>query len=1635
MVTLSEQSFHYNAVNRWFRENAAKCERVITCNIFLGRTCNIPVDPLLLATIRRGRPSTKVKLTHAGRIAYEHLCEELLDDPLDISNLIPEHILPTARVTRLCTPDEKKQPEAAKCRSEEMQKICTRFRAFDRLCPFDQLVEHCKTNNTTVTLSRAHIITSKKFVEFEEARHKWKGRFVVDGDRIFRLPSNTRVHNPCSGISSTIGSLETARFIIFHALLYDHPLESIDVTSAYLQAEWPADFEEHWILLTADVIDALPDQLRQAAKQLDRPCLRLRVAVYGHPASGHIWGNHLARTLADIGWQQRQPTGAIYVRDAGKAALSTYVDDLISSADRATQDLTWSGLEGHYECDTTGAATDLFIGLTIRRCTYYQFRWAIIDMSAYAILIVSTYEKYWNVTDIPLAWSPLSEDPRDCTEPPAPHPVHNLKHIQGIIHMILWLCRCGRTDIAAACSLIASTICAWTPCSARGLLRIVGYIKATKDLNLTSRVHVDDTPDDLHVVCYTDSDWHAPRSLSGEVTAIVSARGTFGPLLHAGTRQPICADNVGGAENIAAHRGTRNALPWLDLLTETISPHCDRLLLRADNATVERTIVRGDTTALQTFSRAIKFRCCTLRDLHQHQQLLFRHIPGPSNPANILTKVIAPVDIARERLLVGVFPDITDPAAEQLLLETLQTPSYPMPRTDDPNGHPATDFNRIAPTRTDAGNPTPTTPPIVRQPISRFTTTPRAPGSGPILRCLFSALLLPISRGHTLSTHPLHAHHLAGGADITTPHQQPDIHPYHTTLEGEAAPLYLQPFEGEIPNRIPETESQSRISESQYTFELPTQLCPGARRIDLRRSNPFAFRSSNPESQSAVQTPNTTCDQRAEAYQSRHPKTPTGTPLSSAPCVGGQILSLALTAMSTPGDLTIPVAAADPTAAAAPAPQSPSNTPPIIPDDHPSAAANAVAAVAGDGPAAAPQAQDRCYGRTGDTGPDDTNPTNPTEPATLQEYLDSAITPRRGDVSPASITLDSELDLPDVTADTQANLTIQSTSPTPLAAPKPANSTRLLTPGPERWSIRQPAKNTGDLKRPTIFTNQPNAQVRLFLNNLDGITPNEARNVLLNHVVRQHRALAPFIHDIHVVANNGLKGPTCAHVYITGQGDAPDVLRALFIHTTNINVPTQRTPRWTLKFEHAARLPDIPRGTFVASYPRFRPTEDAPPLAFAPGRPDTVCPAPSDLGPRVGDDCLQPFVLLLPRTEPFAWPLAERAIKFPSVKPISTDIKAHAKGTTKGSTKGTTMPSSSREHRSTPRRSRSRSNRGRRSTARDSSDTGFNHRTPVEHIPDTAIRPYYCDLRRRYDYQAEKLITLEGKADFYKHRINHLESLRPDNPRSCHQSQELSDTRNRLTKAEVRLSTLATEKDALTKQCSLHTNKIQTQAASIDKHATAASNYRTRAHTAETRVHSLEATANTLRNRAREAEIEAADHAHIARQLRIRFGLEPANPNTTPTTVHPPASPLREPHGKPSRHARSRTPKRSGRRVTKHDGISSDHSVTSPVRKVAQSIHRGREPGRSSKDTSPRKSKRSSSPATEHISRRRSRTPKHAFKRVADAERFEASPPSDILDTRRSSPSSDSSSTNSKSASPSPPPRKHAKGRSDRKHR
>ena len=71
VVTLSEQSFHYNAVNKWFRQNGAKCERVITCNS-LG---------VLILLIQKGMGIGLVPVSCVGSLIKERKLRILDTDP------------------------------------------------------------------------------------------------------------------------------------------------------------------------------------------------------------------------------------------------------------------------------------------------------------------------------------------------------------------------------------------------------------------------------------------------------------------------------------------------------------------------------------------------------------------------------------------------------------------------------------------------------------------------------------------------------------------------------------------------------------------------------------------------------------------------------------------------------------------------------------------------------------------------------------------------------------------------------------------------------------------------------------------------------------------------------------------------------------------------------------------------------------------------------------------------------------------------------------------------------------------------------------------------------------------------------------------------------------------------------------------------------------------------------------------------------------------------------------------------------------------------------------------------------------------------------------------------------------------
>ncbi|RZK33681.1 MAG: hypothetical protein EOO61_14885, partial [Hymenobacter sp.] len=76
------------------------------------------------------------------------------------------------------------------------------------------------------------------------------------------------------------------------------------------------------------------------------PVFRLRKCLYGHPASGRWWAEHLVKVLKGHGWAQLEGVPSCYARGVGahRTLLVAYVDDLVLAGQSKQVDATWKEL-------------------------------------------------------------------------------------------------------------------------------------------------------------------------------------------------------------------------------------------------------------------------------------------------------------------------------------------------------------------------------------------------------------------------------------------------------------------------------------------------------------------------------------------------------------------------------------------------------------------------------------------------------------------------------------------------------------------------------------------------------------------------------------------------------------------------------------------------------------------------------------------------------------------------------------------------------------------------------------------------------------------------------------------------------------------------------------------------------------------------------------------------------------------------------------------------------------------------------------------------------------------------------------------------------------------------------------------
>ena len=212
------------------------------------------------------------------------LDDEWLSSDDDVTGL-PAHM---ACVTRAANKTEKASPQGLKARQEEMQKLF-KFQCFGEPCTYNEM----RKSDPDGTYSGVAVLTSMKHMELPAEQRKYKARAVLLGDNIRRISDGKQVfpRGMDYGLHGDVSTLPSLRLVLTHALVHDAPVESVDLTSAYLQAEWPAHLPSHFVVLTPDAFAALPAEARAAADaitggQAYPPIGGLRDVSTGIPSAG-----------------------------------------------------------------------------------------------------------------------------------------------------------------------------------------------------------------------------------------------------------------------------------------------------------------------------------------------------------------------------------------------------------------------------------------------------------------------------------------------------------------------------------------------------------------------------------------------------------------------------------------------------------------------------------------------------------------------------------------------------------------------------------------------------------------------------------------------------------------------------------------------------------------------------------------------------------------------------------------------------------------------------------------------------------------------------------------------------------------------------------------------------------------------------------------------------------------------------------------------------------------------------------------------------------------------------------------------------------------------------------------------------
>ena len=515
---------------------------------------------------------------------------------------------PRAYVTRTMTNSERRSAQGAEALRTEMRKICETYSAIGK----PQAQEEVETKEPNATVSSFVLLSFIKNCTKAISEWVYKGRAVVLGNKISSV-SNSDTHGSENSspawedMSTKVAALEEGRLVDVWGAINNFTVQCLDVEAAYLQVPWPDSWPRHFLKIPADLWEYLPAGLRPPPKMRNPVFVMLR-CIYGHPASGHVFVQHVRNLLEKNGYKQIGK-GALWSK--GNVLLVTYVDDLKAAGPESELAELWQLIEAEFPMrDAVHTCTE-FLGCQQEILKTEDGVTVRYSMKDYCEAIGKKFQELYGhaprPSKVPIS-QPLRVTPNKANQE-APS-----RNTQILVGMLLWLSRTSHPEIAFACSSLGSRIQSWDQQCAVELERLCGFVATHSDWTLDLKFCSADFGK-LNIVLYSDADWHSPRSQSGAILGLEGPAGSWMPLLWSSRRQAVVCESAAASETVGAHSALKASWPLVTSLQNLklfLSSKIPKL--RLDNRQILSLIKKGESDKLFFVTKCANLRANALAE-------------------------------------------------------------------------------------------------------------------------------------------------------------------------------------------------------------------------------------------------------------------------------------------------------------------------------------------------------------------------------------------------------------------------------------------------------------------------------------------------------------------------------------------------------------------------------------------------------------------------------------------------------------------------------------------------------------------------------------------------------------------------------------------------------------------------------------------------------------------------------------------------------------------------------------------------------------------------------------------------------------------------------------------------------------